>query len=66
MFLADHRRTAWIKAPKSLLPYKGLQQYERFREEVLTNKEVWLPLVLHCSSDQLFQIKLLMFPIFVF
>lgn len=40
MFLADNRRIAWIKSRKSLLPYKGLQEYENHREKVLNNKEV--------------------------
>lgn len=40
MFLADNRRTAWIKSRKSLLPFKGQQQYEEHRVRVLSNKEV--------------------------
>lgn len=36
MFLADHRRTAWVKARKSLIPYKGQSQYESYRDEALS------------------------------
>lgn len=38
MFLGDQRKTAWIKSRKSLLPFKGLQDYESIRENVLNNK----------------------------
>lgn len=36
MFLADHRRTAWVKSRKSLIPYKGQPQYESYCEEALS------------------------------
>lgn len=40
MFLADNKRTAWIKSRKSLLPYKGLQEYKDYREKALKDSEV--------------------------
>lgn len=41
MFLAHRRQTAWINARKSLLPYRGLQEYKSYRERVF-KKEVCL------------------------
>lgn len=49
MFLADNMRTAFIKQRRSLLPFRGLQQYLEYRTELLS-KEVRSSVPVHYND----------------